>query len=488
MSTTLRQSLTALVIFLSACTPSKRHGWPVYAGPRDATGPHASAPTAGAEPDFVAPIPTEILLPNGLRVLVVPQRDLPLVHVRLLLRGGSAIDPPTLPGLAAFYAEMLRTGTETLGSEALADAFESLGTRLAVDADYESVEMAATVLTTHAARLTELMADVVLHPAFASGELERVRRQLTVGLQQERDEPRALAERLFWHVAYGAHPYGHAVSGSSSALARVTREDVVAYGDRVARAKNATLVLVGDLDETQAAELAHRVFGNWAAGARIDDVAAPIATAPGVYVIDQPEAAQSQLRVGSLGVARSDPDRDALLLCNAVLGGQFNSRINMNLREDKGYTYGAFSHFAFMRQPGPFVVSTGVRTDTSAAALDEILREIAAMREAAVTQQELNDARNLYVLSLPSAFQTVGGVASSVAQLALYDLPLDHLRTLPQRLAAITPDDILRVARQHLHLDAMSIVVVGDRKLIEKSLEELRRGPPQPMTPEQIGL
>ncbi len=487
MSTLSLRSLLATVVLLTACMPTKRHGWPVQAGPHGGD-PHASAPQPGLEPAFFAPVPVEQVLDNGLRVLVVSKRNLPLVHIRVLLRGGSALDPPSVPGLAMFYGETLRAGTDEMGSEALADAFESLGASLHVEVGTESIELSATTLREHADRLVELLGAVLLRPAFAVDELERVRKRLIISLQQERDEPTALADRLFWQTVYAEHPYGHAVSGSASALTKITREDLLAYGGRVAQAKNATLVLVGDVDEPHASQMARGAFGTWTPGEQVADVALPTAAPARIVIIDQPSAPQSQLRIGALGVARSSPDRDALLLCNAVLGGQFNSRINMNLREDKGYTYGAFSRFAFMRRPGPFVVSTGVRTDASAPAIDEILREVATMRETSVTQEELNNARNLYVLSLPSAFQTIAGMASSVAQLSLYDLPLDYFRTLPARLAAITTADVLRVAAQHLSLEALSIVVVGDRTKIEKGLEQLRRGAPELVTPEQVGL
>ncbi len=436
-------------------------------------------PAPGPVPVLHAPQITAHVLENGLKVLLVQKRDLPLLSARVVIRSGSAADPEQSSGLAGFMAELLKYGTATMSAVQVADEVETLGSHIGVGVDKESITLSATALSTNFPAIFDVMADLLLKPAFAPEEVERVRRQRLGALAQVREDPRGMARRAYLRSIYGAHPYGHTVLGSADGLKMITRDQILSFYTQHIRPDNAAVILVGDIDMTTALDAVKDRFSGWTGSGESFVVPEPKQAKTGIVLVNKAGAPQSQLRLGHLGVKRDDPDYFAIVMCNAILGGLFNSRINMNLREDKGYTYGARSSFSFMRGRGPFTVNTGVRTDATGPAIVEVLKEIALLREKGVTPEELDLAKNSYSLSLPGYFQSIGTIGSMAANIFLYDLPLSYYQDLPAALAKVSVEDVKRVANAHLHPDQLAIVVVGDEEAIEKSLMALGRGPIQ---------
>ena len=436
-----------------------------------------SAPPPGPAPVLKAPVPQLKELANGLQIWAVEKRGLPLVHVEIVTRVGSAADPATLPGLAGFLAAVMKSGTTTRSAEQIADEVETLGSSLYFAVEEESMTLGFSAMRENLEALFAVAADVLLHPALAPDEIERVRRERLAELARERDDPRSNAARLFQESLFPAHPYGHTVLGNEAAIKAIDLAALRAFYQQHLRPNISAAVVVGDLGVEEMTAAVTRLLAAWEGQAVVPPPpGAPAASAPALLLVDRPNAPQSQLSVGHIGVSRDHPDYFNLVMLNAILGGLFHSRINMNLREDKKYTYGARSYFDFRHGPGSFVVATAVRTDATAPAIQEILKEIQTIRSEPVSDEELQAAKNRYTLSLSGYFQTVAGIGNMMANIYLYDLPKDYYQRLPERLAAVTVADVQRVANEQLHPDALSIVVVGDQEAVAAELNALGRG------------
>ena len=435
----------------------------------------AHRPAAGKSPQFTLPAPRQFKLPNGLTVLLMEQHRLPVISASLVVLAGSDHNGADKPGLAAFTADLLDEGTTTRSSTELADDVAMLGASLSSGSSMDASSVSLYTLTSNADAAMGLLSDVVLRPAFAAAELDRVRTSRVTQLTQQRDNPTALAQRVFNQALYGQHPYGYTELGTLAALQSLTRDDVLRFWKAGYQPGNAALVVAGDITEPQLRALVQKHLGDWQGQA---EPAAPLTVAQQestkLLLVDKPGAPQSALRLGQVGVARSSPDYVPLEVMNNTLGGLFSSRINLNLREKNGYTYGAGSGFAFRRGSGPFVVSTSVRTDVTAPAVREIYNELRAMRAAPVTQDELSLAKDALARSLPGQFETLSSTAGSSAQLFVHGLPLDYYRRLPAAIQAVTAADVLRVARTHLDPDKMVVVAVGDKAKIEEPLRQLQ--------------
>jgi zinc protease len=453
----------------------------------DGSEPFRQQPPAGAgELALQLPSATRTSLGNGLSVVALTQRNLPLVHARVVIRSGSAADPGDIPGLAGFLAEMLEAGTPGRSATEVAAAVENLGSSLSVSADTDTVQVSFTCMTEHFAAILAVVADVVRNPAFAEDELVRVRERQLAELAQALANPGSMAARRFRERVYpGPHPYAHTTLGSDAGIRAVSGESLRSFHQRYFRPQNAAVVVVGDVETEAAVAAMQEQFGTWAddfpGGAQgsnrpwhEDDhmLLQPRA----IDLVHKAGAPQSQLRIGHVSVSRHHAEYFNLVIMNAILGGVFNSRINMNLREDKGYTYGARSYFDFALLQGPFVVYAGVRTDATAAAIREVLKEIDTIRSADVSEAELTQAKNAYTLSLPGYFQSISGIAGMLASLYLFDLPLDYFQTLPEKLRAVTVADVRRVAQSFLHPESLQIVVVGDRDKVQTDLAALDYG------------
>jgi zinc protease len=456
--------LSMLLVVVSACATSQ--------------GFRNDRPKTAQAPELHAPVPSKKVLSNGLTVLVVPMPNAPLVTLQITVKGGSSQDPAHLPGLANFAASMLKQGTRTQSAQQIADKVELLGASLGINTDEDYTDISTTALSDNFNAVLDVVSDVVLHPTFSFGEIERLRKQILAALQEIQNDPEQMADVTFRQALYGDHPYGHPTLGTEDGVRKISKSDLENFYFASLRPQNAAIVVVGNVIPDEVFSNMERRFGGW--GNNDVLAGAPAVThalaAQNVIVIDRRDAPQTQLRVGHLGVERTNPDYYPLVLCNAILGGLFNSRINMNLREDKGYTYGARSSFDFMRAAGPFVVSTGVRTDVTTDALKEIIKEIDKIRQNGVKPDELRNAKNRYTLSLPGYLQTTRGVATMIANIFVFDLPLDYYQQLPKNIEAVTLPDVQRVAKTHLHADKLLVTAVGDKRFIEAGLIDMKIG------------
>jgi zinc protease len=438
----------------------------------------AEQPTAGPASTLALPVPQRFVLPNGLTVFLLEQHKLPVIAANLVILGGSDQNPVAMPGLASFTADMLDEGTQSLSTLAIAQQLAQIGAQLGSGAsnDFASISMRSLKINVDTA--FSLLADVSLRPAFDARELERVRNSRLTQYQQQRDNPNAIAARLLIKSLYGAqHPYGYPELGTPASLRAISREDLTSFWKKNYAPGNAALVVAGDLTVAELQPLAAKYFAGWQGQASATQLpATPIAVARHLLVADRGAAPQTALRIGAVGVARSNADYVPLEVMNTTLGGLFSSRINMNLREKNGYTYGASSAFGFRRGPGPFQVGTGVRTDVTAPAVKEIFSELERMRSTTVTGAELAMAKDSFSRSLPGQFETSANSAATLAELFVYGLPLDYYVQLPARIQAVSATDVSRVAQQYLQPERMVVVAVGDGKRVTPELQKLDLG------------
>jgi zinc protease len=450
-------------------------------------------PELGPDPVFHFPHIAKQQLPNGLKVWTVEHRSVPVVTVVLLIGVGAATDPAAFPGLASLTGDMLDEGAGGLTALQVNDALARIGAQFDTEVGPDATILTVTTVARLATRGLGLLADIVVRPQFELREFERVRQLRANRLRQLRDVPSALADRAFAPLLYGQHPYGHLAIGTEEALQRITVEQARDFHGRAYRPGDATLIIVGDGAHAELADAAAAAFGEWS-GSEARDAAIdgsmqqalepPVPATSHLAVIDRTGAAQSELRIGHVAVSRSTPDYAALLILNMVLGGQFVSRINMNLREDKGYTYGARTAFDFRRGPGPFQLQASVQTAATAAAIGEVLREIEEIASSRpVSASELALARAAITRGYPRNFETAEQIARSVGQLALYGLPDDYFERFVPTIAGLELEALARVAERHLHPSRLVALVVGDRAAIDPTLRTLPFGEPEAVVP-----
>jgi zinc protease len=434
------------------------------------------------EPSFTPPAIQRAKLSNGLDLLLVEDHKLPLIQANLVLKSGWAADPKDRPGSASLTAEMLDEGTKTRTSLQIADEAKRLGANLGARSTFDGSNVSINVLTKNFDPALALMADVVLNPTFPSEELER-QRQIYLGrIQQESKEPFTSAFKMYLRTLFGPdHPYGqpYTGTGTESSIKAITRDDLVNYYKANYFPNNAGIVMVGDISLSDAKAKLESAFKSWQPGtvaAHEVPTPAPL-TKTKVCIIDKPGAAQSVVMVGNLGITREAPDYTACDVMNNALGGQFTSRINMNLREDKGYTYGAGSFFRALRGVGPFACYAPVQTQYTKETVVEMLKELRDICSTRpLTDAELADSKNNMIKGFPQGYETMNAIAGQLAEMYQYDLPADEWSTYKTRVNAIDGAAATKAAKDHLHPDALLIVVVGDRAKIEPGLKDLQLG------------
>jgi predicted Zn-dependent peptidase len=373
---------------------------------------------------------------------------------------------------------MLNEGTTSRSALQIADQAAYLGVRVSANSGWEQSTVSLHTPTAQLDSSLALFADVVLHPAFQSADLERIRKVRLTALQQQRDRGPAIADRAYAAAVFGdQHPYGRPLAGTEGSIASISREDLTRFYSTYYRPNNATLLVVGDVKPDDVERRAQALFGAWA---RADIPATPAATAtapkePTLILVDKPSAAQSSFRLGGIGAPRSTSDYFALQVLNTILGGSFTSRLNNNLRETKGYTYGASSGFGLRRNAGPFTASAEVVSAKTDSALIEFMKELRAIRDT-VPSDELAKAKRYLQLGLPEDFETNGNIAGQLLPLVTYGIPLDFYNTAVQNIGAVSQADVQRVARQYIDPDHLTMVIVGDRKSIEPGLRALKPG------------
>lgn len=448
-------------------------------------------PVPGATETFRFPRIHRRVLSNGLEVRAVSHRNVPVLSAVLLVPGGTASDPAERPGLAAFTADLLDEGSAGRSALEVSDAMARLGADLDVDVGPDAIVVSLTTITRFMTPALALLAEMVTVPNLAEPDIERVRKLRLERLRQLRDHAPAVAERALARVLYRDHPYGHLALGTESALEASSLGELRAFHAGAFVPGGSTLVIAGDAAFEELLAVAEDAFGAWDASPDAPPVNRHAGLAPPPLVPDRrlavvPRAgsAQSELRIAHVCASRDTPDYHALVLLNMILGGQFVSRVNLNLRQDKGYTYGVRTGFDLRRGLGPFVLQTSVQTEVTAAAIRESLRELEDLRGARpATSDEIALARASITRGYPRGFETAQQVARGVAQLALHALPDSYFEEFVPRVESVTEADLRRVAVQYLDPARMITLIVGDYDRVTPSLSSLNLGEPVVMSP-----
>ena len=438
----------------------------------------STPPAAGPVRPLRMPILNRAVLDNGIPVICVEKRGVPLVEIRLVLRAGIANDPKDMPGLASMTFSMIAEGAGSRGALELADAIDYLGARISAGAGLHTSTVSLFTSVSKLADALPVYADVALRPLFPIAELDRLRAERLTGMMQWKDQPRTVASLYFNTRLFGnKHPYGRPSVGTAKALKEMKPEHLRAFHAAHMLAGNATLIVVGDVNQQRILSMLNASFGSLAKGAS-DPPALPEVkqvTSRRIVIVHKPGAAQSEIRIGRIGAARSSKDYFALVVMNTLLGGSFSSRLNQNLREQHGYTYGARSSFAFRQQAGPFLAAAAVQTAVTDKALAEFFNELNAIRETA-TDEEISRARNYVAYSYPQNFEAVSDIAGELEELVEHALPFENLSSFVPGILAVTKADVLRVAKSYIDTGALDIVIVGDRKEIEYGVRSLKLG------------
>jgi len=441
----------------------------------------AVLPEGEPMPEFWVPEIRREVLDNGLELLVMRQSELPLVQLRLLFRTGSAADPEGRDGLADLTGDLLLAGTDHLDKFEFAEELERLGTDMSVSSTDDVTAIRVSGLTDRLDESMDLLGQVLLHPAFSPEEFRKEKETRLVNIRRESENPWVTAGKVTRRVIFGAEsPYGHSRTGTEATMEAITLDDVRRFAGRNYVAGNAVLVAVGDITLEQMESLCRDHFRDWSGSAppRPEFAASPERTERAVYLVDKPGDSQSTISIGHLGVARNDPDWEKLFLANRILGGFFSSRLNLNIREDKGYSYGTRSRFDGKVHRGAFTMGGRVQTEVTAPALVEFMKEMEGMTgKRPVTRDELEFARSSVLLGYPARFETNGEMAGVLGDIAVYGLAEDYLTAYPKRVAAVSVDDVMAVSRRALHPDKVAVIVVGDLKKIEDPIRKLNLGP-----------
>lgn len=449
----------------------------------------STPPKPGAPPALKLPPIQKHTLSNGLQVWIVEQHEVPLAQVNLIVRAGSGADPAGRYGAASMAAAMLDEGAGTRSALELADAVEFLGAQLTTSSTFDSSAVRLSVPVARLGDALPLLADVVTRPTFPEAELERLRKDRLTRLLQARDDPAAIIEMAFPRLVFGEqHRYGTPAAGGTADVKALTVDDLRSFHRAYYRPELATLLVVGDVTPTMVVPALERTFGPWKgdgpAGAVTPVPVAAQLTKRRIYLIDKPGAAQSQIRIGWVGVSRSTPEYPTLQVLNTILGGSFTSRLNTNLRETHGYSYGAFSSFEERISPGAFSARAGVQTDKTADALKEFFVELTGILKP-IPGTELEKAKNYVALGFPAEFESTGDLAQKMEEQVVHRLPDEYFPSYIRSVVQTTGPGVEQAAARYIQPDRFAVVVVGDRKVIEAGIRALNLGPVEVLTVER---
>jgi zinc protease len=419
------------------------------------------------------PNPVETVLPNGLKVVIVEDKKLPIVSFRLAFRHGTATDPEDLPGLTSLMAGMMTEGTKNRSSLQIAQEVEKLGGSVNVSVSADNTIVSASALANYGLDILKLMADVALNPIFPDKELTLNKQNTKQGLQFQRSQPDFLADERISRILYGKHPYG-TISATLTSVDAITREKLLAQHKLIFIPNDAVLVIVGDVKQAQIIKDVKDLFGSWESGVAAGNNFAtpPNRTVRTLSIVDRPGSAQSNIVLGNLAITRNSPDYFPMLVLNQIFGGGASSRLFMNLREEKGYTYGAYSSVDSRRFAGSFESSAEVRTDVTGASLKEFFSELEKIRNNPVPNQELQDAKNYLTGVFPIRLETQESLTNQLVTIQMYGLPADYLQTYRDKINAVTAEDIQKTAKQYITPDKIAIVIVGDAKSIYEQAKQ----------------
>ena len=422
-----------------------------------------TAPAALAPKPFAIAKPYETTLPNGLKVVVFEDKRLPLVSYRLGFKTGDINDPKDSIGLTSAITSLLNEGTKTRTSKQLAEEIERLGASISASSGDDNTIVAASALSLYSSDVLRLMADMVLNPVFPESELDLYKKNTIENLKYQRSQPAFLASEQMAKIIYGTHPYG-IVSASPAEIEKISREKLAEFHAKMFTPNNATLIVVGDVDRDNLLKEIKDNFGGWQKGtvdAMKFDVP-PARQMTTITVVDRPGSIQSNIVLANLAIDRSSPDYFPVLMMNQILGAGASSRLFMNLREAKGYTYGAYSRFDARRLAGNFETNAEVRTPVTGDSLKEFFYELNRVRNEKATEKELRDAKSYLTGVFPLRAETQEGLTNLLVSQQLYDLPPDYLQTYRDKINAVTLEDVERVAKKYISPEKIAIVIVGD--------------------------
>ena len=413
-------------------------------------------------------------LSNGLQVITVAHHEQPAVTMRMLVRAGAAQDPEGKGGLAELVAKLLDQGTTTRSAEQIADQIDSIGGAMSTGSGTDLMFVNAVVMKDSFTLAMDLVNDVIRHPSFSPEEIERQREQAVSSLRVSSEDPSYIASTVFDRLVFGFHPYGKPGSGTPQSLPRITQDDLRAFHRQYFVPNNMVLGIVGDISPDDAFAAAEKVFGAWPRGdvppwKPID----PPAQTRRLVIVDKPDAVQTEIRVGQIAIPRKHPDYLAFDVAIKILGGEGANRLHRVLRSERGLTYGAEADMEAFKQSGDFVAETNTKTETTAETLRLTVEEIAKLPRQRVYERELGDAQAYLAGSFPLTIETPNDIATSVINAVFYDLPIDEVATYRERVQAITPDDIQRVAREYIHPDRLAIVLVGNARAFLPTLKQV---------------
>jgi zinc protease len=467
-------TLVVVALTLSTLSASLREDGSAW--PAQQTFDRKQLPKPGPTPQLRVPQWTTTKLANGAMLIVSERHDLPLVSFSMTFLGGTnQFEKADKVGVAGFTTSMLREGTKTRSGEQLSLDLQLLGTNIGAGVSGESGSLSFLSTAETFAPTLEIMTDMLLNSTFPADALERLRQQRLVQLAQANAQPNVIGNRVFSRVLYGhGHPFAY--DANETTIKAVTRDDVVAFHKAYYQPARAIITVVGDVTAASVKSTIEKAFAGWPAGGEKPSFtypATPAARATTIYLVDRPGSKQSSFNIGLPGPPRNTPDYIALQVMNFILGGHFQSRLNANIREEKGYSYGVSSSFAYGRGPGPFRAGGDVVSDKTDLALIEFMKELRGIHGGrAITDDEMVQAKDALIQRLPNQFASVSAIGSSISTLYVQELPVDYYQTYPKLVNAVTKDDVLRVAKKYIDLDHLNIVIVGDRKAVEEPLKK----------------
>ena len=441
-------------------------------------------PTIGQPPQLNLPEIQKRTLSNGLAVWLVETHEVPLVQVNLLVKAGAGDDPAGKFGLASLTAAMLDEGAGTRNALDLADAIDFLGASLGTTASYDASAVRLNVPVARIKEALPLMADVALRPTFPDKELERLRQERLTALLQAKDDPASVAPLAFARNVFGAtHRYGTGISGTETTVKGFTVQDLKSFHASMYQPGNSLVLVVGDVTADVLVPQLETQFGSWkgTSAPRKPVPQAPQVPQGQITIVDMPGAAQSQIRIGWVGVPRSTPDYFTIEVLNTILGGSFTSRLNQNLREEHQYAYGASSRFDMRLSAGAFQAAAGVQTDKTSEALKEFFNELNGILKP-VPDEELTKAKSYVALSFPSEFETSGDLSAKLEEMAIYNLPDRYFGAYVDNLQKVTGAAVQKAAETYIQPKRFAVVVIGDRKVIEPGIRALNLGPVRVMS------
>lgn len=432
-----------------------------------------TAPSENGKINFELPEIKIINLTNGLKVYFIEKTGLPLVQMSLILNAGSKFDPEGASGVSNMTAQLLDEGAGSYSALELDEEFEFLGTDISISANHDNIYISMLSLEENFIRSLELFSTIIKEPQFNDNDFERERHKILSRIIQLQSDPSYVASVNFNKILHGNGLYSTPVLGNPADIEKLEKQEIIKFYENYFFANNAAIVIAGSLNHSVTTDLLNEYLGNWSSGKLPGNFhPGKIVSKQGVFIVHKDNAPQSEIRIGHLSAGRNTPDFYAKTLMNSVLGGQFSSRINLNLREDKGFTYGAHSSFSYRQEQSHFKVSTAVQTENTAAAVSEILKELKNIREE-ISEKELNFAKSNLVKTYPLKFETYAQLTGNLAALFVYSLPEDYFSTYIGNIEKTTLEETLTAARKNIDQENPVVLIVGDKNKISEDVEKV---------------